>query len=187
MRSFAPIPGVFAAIAMIAAALTFAPAPASADTAAEIEAGVNQALREFRQTVPGGADFAASAKGALIFPRVLKGGFFVGGEYGEGALREGGRTTGYFSTAAGSFGLQFGAQAKRVLIFFMTDESLASFKRSEGWTVGADASVALITDGLEGGIDSKTIQKPVVAFVISQKGLMAGVSIEGAKITRISR
>ncbi|MEM8785179.1 MAG: YSC84-related protein [Pseudomonadota bacterium] len=174
-------------LAAFAMMVTLASGAAWADSATEIETNTDAALAQFRAEIPGGSELAAKARGILVFPRTLKGGFVVAGEYGEGALREGGITQGYYSLASGSIGFQIGAQVKSVLIFFMTDEALTSFKNSAGWQVGADASVALITEGIEGGIDSDNIRKPIIGFVIGQKGLMAGVSIEGAKITRIER
>lgn len=165
----------------------FLATPAHADSKAEIDANVQATMSQFKAEVPGANEILSKAQGYLVFPKVFKGGFVVAGEYGEGALRENGRTTGYYSTAAGSLGFQIGAEVKSILIFFMTDNSLKNFKTSEGWKVGADATVTLITVGANGEIDSETLKKPIIAFVIGQKGLMAGISLEGAKVTRLEK
>lgn len=171
---------------MLAAAL-FTTAPASADSAAEIEANVNASLSKFRTTIGGGAELLDQSKGVLVFPEVFKAGFVFGGEYGEGALKMGGRTAGYYSLAAGSFGLQIGAQKKSILILFMTERALNKFRNASGWKIGVDASVALITVGAGGSIDTDNINAPVVAVVMDQKGLMANLTLEGSKISRINR
>jgi hypothetical protein len=108
-----------------------------------------------------------------------------GGQYGEGALRVGGRTVGFYSTAAGSFGLQIGAQSKALVFLFMTQESLDEFLSSQGWAVGANATVAVLKVGANGAIDSSTATSPVQAFVLTNAGLMAGISLEGTKVSRL--
>lgn len=173
-------------VLLIAAAL-FTTAPASADSAVEIEADVRATLTKFRANVGGGDELLAQAKGVLVFPSVLKAGFVFGGEYGEGALKIAGRTAGYYSLAAGSFGLQIGAQTKSILLLFMTDRALRDFQNASGWEVGVDASVALINVGAGDSIDTTTIKKPIIGFVMDQRGLMANLTLEGSKISRINR
>lgn len=160
---------------------------ARADTAREIDVGVDAALERFYADVKGGREFAQAAKGLLIFPKVFKAGIGVGGEYGEGALRVGGATAHYYNTASASIGFQLGAQIKTVLVAFMTDEALRDFRDGPGWEVGVDGSVALITLGAGGSIDSTNIRNPVVGFVFGQKGLMYNLTLEGSKFTRIER
>jgi len=126
------------------------------------------------------------ARGVLVFPSIIAAGFVVGGSYGEGALRVRGRTTEYYSTAAGSVGLLAGAESKAVYLLFMTDEALAKFRASKGWTVGADASVTLVNIGASASVDTKTAQQEIVGYVLTNGGLMANVSLEGTKITPIS-
>jgi lipid-binding SYLF domain-containing protein len=121
----------------------------------------------------------------LVFPSVISAGFWVGGQYGEGALRVGGRTAGYYSTVAGSFGLQIGAQSKALIFLFMTQEALDKFLGSQGWAAGADATVAVLNVGANGAVDTSTATSPVEAFVLTNAGLMAGVSLEGTKISRL--
>jgi lipid-binding SYLF domain-containing protein len=122
-----------------------------------------------------------------VFPTVVKAGIGFGGEYGEGAMRIGGRTAGYYNTLAASVGFQLGAQARSVIIMFMTPEALASFRRIDGWKVGVDGSVAIITIGAGASIDTDKITSPVIGFIVDPKGLMYNLTLEGSKITRISR
>jgi len=163
-------------------------APSSfAATAKEIDASVDVALERFESEVKGGKEFLKAAKGVLVLPRVIKAGFVVGGEYGEGALKINGKTIAYYSIAAGSFGLQIGAQEKNIILVFMQDEALTKFRNSSGWQIGIDGSVAIINIGAEGSIDSTQFKEPIVGFVFGQRGLMADVSLEGAKITKIKK
>jgi lipid-binding SYLF domain-containing protein len=157
-----------------------------AATAREIEANVDAALKLFND-VKGGKEFLQKAKGVLVLPGVFKAGLIVGGEYGEGALRIGGRTVDYYSIAAGSFGLQIGAQKKNVIIVFMDEGALKSFRASAGWKVGVDGSVAAINIGAGASIDTTQIKDTIVSVIFDQKGLMANATLEGAKLTRIVR
>jgi lipid-binding SYLF domain-containing protein len=164
------------------------PAPeAAAATAEEINIGVDAALQRFKDTVMGGEQFLARAKGVLVFPKVIKAGLIVGGEYGEGALRIGNKTVAYYSTAAASLGLQAGVQAKSLILVFLTDDALEDFRRSKGWKAGADGSVAVIQWGVGEDINTIDIKDPIVGFVFNNKGLMFNLTIEGAKFTRITR
>ena len=122
----------------------------------------------------------------LIFPRVLSASFVVGGEHGEGVLRVNGQNAGYYSSTAGSIGFQAGAQSKAVVILFMTQEALNDFRNSSGWTVGADAEVAVANIGATGSIDSNTLTKPIIAFAMTNAGVAAGVSLNGTKIEPIA-
>jgi len=158
-----------------------------AATAREIDVSVDVALERFTKEIQGSKELLAIAKGVLVFPSVYKAGFVVGGEYGEGALRIGGKTADYYNTAAASFGLQIGAQAKTIILVFIQQEALEKFRKSEGWKVGVDGSVALVTVGVGGAIDTENIKDPIVGFVFDQKGLMANLTLEGAKITRIQK
>jgi lipid-binding SYLF domain-containing protein len=167
--------------------LVFGSATAFAKTAKEIDISVDVALDEFAQQVTGGKEFLQSAKGVLIFPSVIKAGFGIGAEYGEGALRIGGKTVDYYSTAAASIGFQLGAQSKRIIIIFMQNDALKKFRASEGWEAGVDGSVALITLGAGGTIDTTNIKDPIIAFVFSNKGLMYNLTLEGSKYTKLKR
>jgi len=158
-----------------------------AASAKEIDTSVDVALERFYKEVKGAKEFAQSAKGLLVFPRVIKAGFGIGGEYGEGALRIGCKTVDYYNTAAASIGFQLGAQAKTIIIAFMQKEALRKFRKSSGWEVGVDGSVALIKLGAGGSIDTTNIKDPIVAFVFSQKGLMYNLTLEGSKFTKLKK
>jgi lipid-binding SYLF domain-containing protein len=151
----------------------------------EIDAGVDGSLNKLYETAKGSHELANRARGILVFPNVISAGFFVGGEYGDGALRAGGAHRGYYRLITGSFGLQFGAQSKAVILMFMTQDSLDKFVASQGWTAGVDATVALAKMGANGVLDTNTGQQPIIGFVVTNAGLMAGVSLEGSKITKL--
>lgn len=167
--------------------LAFAATAAFADSKVELDAKVREARAELAKHTSAGAELASKAQGVLVFPRVIKAGLGVGGEYGEGALQVGGRTVGYYSIAAASIGLQLGAQARTEIILFMTADALKTFRESKGWKAGVDGSVALATLGAGGTIDTKTAQKPIIGFIFSNKGLMYNLTFEGSKITRIEK
>lgn len=157
----------------------------STSSRASIEAQVNETLSKLYTNVAGSRELVAKSRGVLVFPAVVDASFFVGAQYGRGALRVGGRTEAYYSTTAGSLGFQAGAQSKAVIYLFTTQQALDKFRSSQGWTVGADATVALATIGATGNIDTNTVQQPVVGFVLTNVGLEAGISLQGAKIDRI--
>ena len=177
---------LFVALAFFVVCATFA-AYAEAKTAGEINASVNAALNRFYKQVGGAKEFMAQAKAILVMPNVTKAGFFAGGQYGEGALRIGGKTAGYYNLVAGSFGFTFGAQRMDIIIAFMTDEALQGFRKVDGWEIGIDGNVALITIGAGTRLDTTTARDPIVGFVFDAKGLMADLSLKGAKFTRIKK
>lgn len=153
----------------------------------EIDLYTEEALSQFRQHTSAGAKLAASSRGMLIFPKVYKAGFVVGGEYGEGVLRVGGQNVAYYSTAGASIGLQLGAQRKSQIILFMTDAALNNFRNSDGWEAGVDGSVALASLGAGDSIDTNTAQQPIIGFIFSNEGLMFNLNFEGSKFSRIMR
>jgi len=157
-----------------------------ADRRRSINAAVDSTLARLYTTANGSRELVAKARGVLVFPSVIQAGFWIGGQYGEGALRVGGQSTGFYSTAGGSFGLQIGAQSKAIIFLFMTQDALDRFRDSDGWAVGADATVALVKIGANGNIDTSTATAPVQAFVLTNAGLTVGVSLEGTKITRVT-
>ena len=162
-------------------------APAWAETAAEIDAGVQTARDRCAADVPGCEVAAESARGMLVFPSVTKGAIGIGGSYGEGALIVDDRTAGYYSTAAASIGLQLGGETYSQIIMFMTPEALQNFETSSGWEAGANAKVTAIDQGKAADIRSIIAESPVVSFVFGQQGLMGDLSVEGAKITKLDR
>ncbi|MEM5278139.1 YSC84-related protein [Cupriavidus taiwanensis] len=151
----------------------------------EIDSGVDGTLSRLYSSVNGSRELGNRARGILVFPKTLSAGFIVGGEYGDGALRSGAATRGYYRLVSGSVGWQIGAQSKSVILMFMTQDAYDKFVRSSGWTVGVDATVALATIGANGVLDTNTAQQPIVGFVLTNAGLMAGLSFEGSKITRL--
>ena len=160
---------------------------AAAASAKEIDIEVDAAIEKFKTEVGGGAKFLKSADGVLVFPSVIKAGFGIGGEYGEGALRINGKTVEYYSTAAASIGFQIGAQSKTVVLVFLDAKALQAFRASKGWKAGVDGSVALVKLGAGGAIDSENIKDPIVGFVFSNKGLMYNLTLEGSKYTKLDK
>jgi lipid-binding SYLF domain-containing protein len=151
-----------------------------------IDAEVDAALSRLYAQDPGARELVAKARGTLVFPSVISAGFVVGGSYGEGALRIHGRNERYYKTAAGSVGLLAGAQSKAVYLLFMTQEALDKFMASNGWTVGADASVAMINVGANASADSASAKQAVIGYVLTTGGLMANLSLEGTKISPLT-
>lgn len=158
-----------------------------AASATEIDIGVNETLKKFKSEVPGGAEFLGRAAGVLVFPKIIKAGFGIGGEYGEGALLINGETQSYYSTAAASIGLQLGAQSKSLVIVFLEQDSLEYFRNSKGWKAGVDGSVAVVEWGAGEDINTIDIEDPIVGFMFSNKGLMFNLTLEGSKFTRINK
>lgn len=178
---------LIASMPLATAAGAALPGAAQAASAYEIDDGVNRTLHEFFYQVRGSRELLDRSAAALVFPTVIKAGMGIGGEYGEGALLIRGRTAGYYNTISASFGFQLGAQARSVIIVFMTDAALDGFRRIAGWKIGVDGSVALITVGVGGSIDSSKIASPIVGFIFDGKGLMYNLTLEGSKISRIHR
>ena len=158
---------------------------AQAATAKEIDVSVDVVLDRFKNDVKGADGYLASAKGVLVLPNVVRVGFFFGGEYGEGALIVDGKTVDYYSTAAGSFGFQFGAQSKDIVIIFMEENALTKFRDSLGWSAGVDGSIVIVDKGAGGSLDTENVKDPIVGFVFGLKGLMLNLSLEGSKFTKL--
>ncbi len=160
---------------------------ARAASATEIDIKVDSALKRFQEKVSGGDEFVKRAKGVLVFPSVIKAGMIIGGEYGEGALRIGGKTVEYYSTAAASLGFQLGAQSKTLILVFLESDALTDFRNSDGWKAGVDGSVAVVKWGVGGDINTIDIKDPIVGFVFNNQGLMYNLTLEGSKFTKIIR
>ena len=158
-----------------------------AKTAKEIDASVDVAIERFYKQVEGAEELVKASKGILVMPNVKKAAFIVGGEYGQGALRVGGKSVDYYNTISGSIGLQIGGQAKDIILLFMTDEALKQFRASKGWEAGVDGNVALITIGAGGRADTRTLKDPIVGFVFDAKGLIADISLKGAKFSKVDK
>jgi lipid-binding SYLF domain-containing protein len=176
-----------AAILIFVLVVVTAPVRSEAALAAEIDAGVGATLRSFERQFPGARELGRKAAGVLVFPSVVKAGIGFGGEYGEGLLIIHGKPGGYYNLISGSFGFQLGVQVRSVIIMFMTERALASFESTYGWRVGVDGSVAIVTVGAGGSIDSESLTSPVIGFILDPAGLMYNLTLEGSKISRISR
>lgn len=155
-----------------------------AEQHSQIDARTDDTLSRLYDAAPNSRDLVSRAKGVLVFPKVLSAGFVVGAEHGDGVLRTNGTKQGYYSISGGSVGFQAGAQSKAVVLLFMTQEALDNFRNSNGWTAGVDATVAVANIGANGSIDTNTAREPVVGFVMTNAGLMAGVSLQGTKINK---
>lgn len=154
---------------------------------AEIDIKVESSLERFKEEVNGAEKFLQKAKGVLVFPDVVKAGFGIGGEYGEGALLINGEIADYYSTAGASIGFQFGAQFKTVMLVFLEQNALEDFRNSDGWEAGVDGSVALVELGAGKDINSVNFDDPIVGFVFSNKGLMYNLTLEGSKMTKLNK
>lgn len=163
------------------------PLPALAASTAELDREVDAAVQTLYNSVPEAQALAAQARGTLIFPKVVKGGFIFGGQYGEGALRMGGRTVSYYNITAVSYGLQAGLQEFGYALFFMTDAALQYLDTSEGFEIGVGPSIVIVDEGVAKTLTTTTVRHDVYALIFGQEGLMAGLGLQGSKITRIAR
>ncbi len=150
-----------------------------------IDAQVDSAMTKLYAQVPGSRELVGKAKGVLVFPSVVSAGLGIGGSYGQGALRTGTKTDGYYSTTAASVGLLAGADSKAVYVLFMTQDALDKFRASKGWTAGADASVTMLKTGASAALDTQTARQPVLGYALSNAGLMANLSIDGTKVNKL--
>jgi len=180
IRSISMGLGVLMALMLLAI-----PQTSQAETAAVINRDVDNALKALYKSTPAAKKMSEIAKGVLVFPSIIKGGFIIGGQYGEGALRVGGKTTGYYRTVAASYGLQAGAQSFGYALFFLSDADLKYLKSSDGWELGVGPTIVVMDEGLSRSFSTSTAQSGVYAFFFDQKGLMAGLGIQGSKISKI--
>jgi lipid-binding SYLF domain-containing protein len=160
--------------------------PAVAASAAEIDRQVDAALVKLYEKTPAAKKQAESAKAILVFPEIVKAGLMVGGQYGDGALRVGGKTIGYYNTVEGSFGLQAGVQKYGYALFFMDNEAFEYLKKSKGWEIGVGPGITVVDEGLATSLTTTTGKDDIYAFFFDQKGLMGGLGLKGGKITRIT-
>jgi lipid-binding SYLF domain-containing protein len=155
-------------------------------SASEINRSATQALTTLYKNNPGAKSLGDKAVGVLIFPSIVKGGFIIAGQFGDGALRKGGRTVAYYRSLAASYGFQAGIQAFGYALFFMDDASLNYLDKSDGWELGTGPSLVVLDAGFGKNMSTTTLQKGVYAFIFNQKGLMGGAGIQGSKITKIN-
>jgi lipid-binding SYLF domain-containing protein len=156
-----------------------------AASAHEIDRDADAALANLYESTPVAKQLAEKAKGILIFPSIIKAGLMIGGQYGDGVLRQQGKSTGYYNSSAVSYGLQAGAQSFGYVMFFMTAESLDYLNSSDGWEIGVGPTVVVVDEGLAKTLTTTTAQDDIYAIIFGQKGLMAGLGIQGSKITKI--
>lgn len=159
--------------------------PLTAESRRDIRNGYDDTVRRLDETTPGADELIAKAVGVLVFPQVISGGLVVGAELGNGVLRVNKNFAGYYRIATGSLGLQFGAQSRALVFLFMTQEALDRFRDSNGWSVGADASLAVLRVGANGAIDVNVAQAPTIGFVMTNAGLMANLTFKGTRISPI--
>ena len=163
-----------------------APNRALADSASEIDRKVTEALKTLYHTTPGAEVLGEKAKGILVFPKIVKIGFLAGTQMGDGALLKEGKSTGYYRSVAVSFGLQAGLQAFDYVLMFMDDESLDYLNRSAGWELGTGPSIVVLNKGIAASATTTTLRKGIYAFISDQKGVMAGIELQGTKIIKIN-
>lgn len=174
-------------VMLAAASLWFLnPTVALGASASEINSSATAALSNLYRNTPGARALADKSKGILIFPNIVKGGFIVAGQYGDGALRKRGRTVGYYRSISASVGFQAGAQSFGYVLFFMDNDSLRYLDKSDGWELGTGPSLVVLDKGFGKNLSTTTLQKGVYAYIFDQKGLMGGIGIQGSKITKIT-
>jgi len=174
---------VLAALAVIALS---APPAAAAQSAEAIDRDAHAALETLYETTPSAKVLGGKARAILVFPNIVKAGFLVGAQYGNGALFKGRKTSGYYNIAAASYGLQAGVQSFGYAMFLMTDSALRYLNKSGGFEIGVGPSVVVLDEGMARTLTTTTMKDDVYAFVFGQRGLMAGVGLQGSKITKIS-
>jgi len=188
---FANVSKYFFAVASTVACLALAALPAAAQvpgktSAAELSRQSQNALQQLYAKVPAAKTIGQQAHAVLVFPSVTKAGLGVGGQYGEGALLKGGKAVAYYNTAGASYGLQAGVQTYGYAMFFMNAAAVKQLDSTEGFEVGVGPSVVVLDEGMAKSMTTTTVKEDIYAFIFSQKGLMAGLGVQGNKITRIT-
>ena len=178
--------GIVLVVVAMAATTLISPGPAIGADAAGIDRDVGAALNVLFDTAPAAKDLAANAKGILVFPNIVKAGFIVGAQYGQGALLMNGKTVAYYNIVAASYGLQAGVQAFGYAMFFLTGAALDYLVKSEGFEIGVGPSIVVVDEGIAKTLTTTTAKDDVYAFIFGQKGLMAGLGLQGSKITKIN-
>lgn len=177
---------VVAAALMVFTFNSFNRSAALAASASQIDRNATQSLTTLYKNNPGAKALADKAVGVLVFPSIVKGGFIIAGQFGDGALRKNGKTVAYYRSLAASYGFQAGAQAFGYVLFFMDDDSLRYLDSSAGFELGSGPSLVVLDSGFGKNLSTTTLQKGIYAFIFDQKGLMGGVGIQGTKITKIN-
>lgn len=172
-----------------ASALTVLPVGSAlaASSAKEISKDSDAALQKLYRSNPVAADIGKQARGVLVFPNIVKAGLIIGGSYGEGELKQGGKVAGYYNSVSASWGLQAGAQSYGYAVFLMNDKAISYLNQSKGWEIGVGPTVVVVNEGVAKNLSSTTLKDDAYAFIFNQQGLMAGINIEGAKISKLKR
>jgi lipid-binding SYLF domain-containing protein len=186
MMKYFHLTAILLALAL-AAGVLMTPNQSAAASAAEINRDVKIALEKLYAKSPSAKTLGEKAKGILVFPGIVKGGFMVGGQFGEGALLRGGKTSGYYNTISASYGLQIGLQKYGYALFFMSDSAMNWLDKSDGWELGTGPSIVVVDEGVAKSMSSTTLQSDVYAFFFDQKGLMGGLGLQGTKVTKIKK
>ncbi|MEL7042638.1 MAG: lipid-binding SYLF domain-containing protein [Pseudomonadota bacterium] len=187
MRKIFQVIGTLGALTLLTVPLTACSTTATSSASrADLSTDSSQALNKLVRDNPAALAISRQAKAVLIFPSIVKAGLVFGGAYGEGELRKGGQTAGYYTSFTGSWGLQAGAQSYGYAVFLMNDDALQFLEESDGWEIGVGPTVVVVNAGIAENLSSSTLQDDAYAFIFDQRGLMAGVSIEGTKVTRVA-
>ena len=186
MKKYIHLTAILWALALVAGVL-IAPNQSAAATAAEINRDVKSALQTLYAKSSSAKTLGEKAKGILVFPGIVKGGFMVGGQFGEGALVRGGKTAAYYNTISASYGLQIGVQKYGYALFFMSESAMNWIDKSDGWELGTGPSIVVVDEGAAKSMSSTTLQSDVYAFFFDQKGLMGGLGLQGTKVTKIKK
>ena len=186
MKRYIHLTAILWALAL-AAGVLITPNQSAAATAAEIDRDAKSALEKLYAKSSSAKTMGEKAKGILVFPGIVKGGFMVGGQFGEGALLRGGKTSGYYNTLSASYGLQIGVQKYGYALFFMSESAMNWIDKSDGWELGTGPSIVVVDEGAAKSMSTTTLQSDVYAFFFDQKGLMGGLGLQGTKITKIKK
>lgn len=186
MMRYFQLTGILLCLALIGGTL-IGPDAAEAASAEEIDRDVKISLEKLYGKSPSAKALGEKAKGILVFPSIVKGGFIVGGKYGEGALLKGGKTAGYYNAVQVSYGLQIGLQTYGYVLFFMSESSLEWLDKSDGWELGVGPTIVVIDAGAAASTSTTTAKSDIYAFFFDQKGLMGGLGLQGTKMSKIKK
>ena len=180
-----PMPHPFARVSLLLMALGLLAAGNAQASKQALDESVRTAMGNFQAKIPLAPQLVEKAVGILVFPKVYKAGFLLGGGIGEGALQIRGETVQYYRTTSLSYGFQFGVQWRTEIVMFMTQDALDKFRAGNGWQAGIDGSIAVIAFGVGNSIDTDSMQEPIIGFIFDDKGLMFDLSLKGSKYWKI--
>jgi lipid-binding SYLF domain-containing protein len=178
---------VFSLVCFAIVILLSNPDNSVAKTAEDLHKDANQALQSLINNNKIAKDISKRAKATLIFPNIVKAGFIFGGSYGEGLMKNNDKIVGYYNSVSGSFGWQAGAQSYGYIVFLMSDKAINYVQETKGWEIGVGPTIVVVNEGVAKNLSSSSLKEDAYAFIFDQQGLMAGLSIEGTKISHIKR